>query len=76
VYRCAPPPPRTGVSNAAETLAVRPGRPAAYRVWKIVAVVVFGLAAVPVTLIVGTWAANQIADGSPATPSSVTVPTR
>ena len=63
------------MSSSAETFAVRPPRPVS-RMWKIVAVIVFGIAAVPVTLIVGTWAAAQIADGSPATPSSVTVPTR
>ena len=62
------------MSSSAETFAVRPSRPGS-RLWKIVAVIVFALAAVPVTLLVGTWAANQFADGSPATPSTVTAPT-
>jgi len=62
------------MSSAGETFAVRPSRPGA-RLWKIVAVIVFAIAAVPVTLVVGTWAANQFADSSPATPSKVTVPT-
>jgi hypothetical protein len=62
------------MSSSAETLAVRPPRPVS-RMWKIVAVAVFGLAAVPVTLMVGSWAAGHIGDGTPATPSKVTVPT-
>jgi hypothetical protein len=44
-------------------------------VGKIVAVTLVGLAALPVTLFVGAWAAGQISEGSPATPSKVTVPT-
>ena len=61
------------MSSSAETVALPPRRMA--RMWKIVAVAVFGFVAVPATLMVGSWAAGHIGDGTPATPSKVTVPT-
>jgi len=61
------------MSSSAEAFAVPPRRMS--RMWKIVAVAVFGLAAVPATLMVGAWAAGHIGDGTPATPAKVTVPT-
>ena len=62
------------MSSSAETFSVtRPRRES--RVGKIVAVTLIGLAAVPVTLFVGAWAARQISEGSPSTPTKVTVST-
>ena len=58
------------MSTSAESLAV--GQPRRMsRVWKIVAAVVLTIVAVPVTLGVGSWAANQL-----ATPSKGETPTR
>ena len=62
------------MSNSEASIAMsttpRPGG-----VWKIVAAVALALAAVPVVLGVGAWAAGQLSEGSPATPSRATVST-
>jgi hypothetical protein len=58
------------MSTSPESIAVGQPRRVS-RVWKIVAAVVLAIVAVPVTVGVGSWAANQLATPSKDTPSIV-----
>ena len=62
------------MSTSAESLAVgQPNRMS--RVWKIIAAVVLAIVALPVIVLTAGWAANQLADSSPATPERATTST-